>query len=72
MDDDLWVGFAQFTDEKEGIGLEVGVMLPVLSPFVLTGVVCAESEDSDIGSEGEGVFEVRSIGERHVRFPKQT
>jgi len=45
-------------------------MLPVLALVVLTGVVCSEGENDEIGSETESVFEEGSFGERPIGFPK--
>ncbi|MFT6241089.1 MAG: hypothetical protein ACJAQT_003184 [Akkermansiaceae bacterium] len=63
VDDDLRVGFAEFADDEEGVGLEVGVVLPVFSFRVLAGVICAESDDGEVGLEGEGLFEVGCFDE---------
>lgn len=70
MDNDLRVGFAEFADDEEGISLEVGVVLPILTLGVLAGVICAEGDDGEVRFEGEGLFEMGSIYKGSVGFSK--
>jgi len=66
VDHDLGVHFAKLIDEKKGVVLKLGVVLPIFALPVLAGVVCPEGDDGDIGFEGEGVLEVGSFHEGPV------
>ena len=71
MGNDVWIGFTEFSDEEEGVGLEVGVVLPVFSFGVLAGIIGAESDDGDVGFEGEGFLEMVCFDKGAVGFAKE-
>ncbi len=66
---DTGYGYIQY-DEEKGVGLEIGMVLPVFALFILAGVIGAKGDDGNVGFEGEGVFEMGGIHKGFISFAK--